>query len=370
MEYCVDVRALKSSLRREILPMKPTTQVFEDFRASIGVASDDFPVDDLLDLSNAEFEDGYFVENEEEEEEEEKDFLSVSSSQDDENSNSNSNSNSYNFPGTSESEFTLASGLAVPDDDLAGLEWVSHFVDDSISEFSLFYPVGKQKTEANAMDRSEPESRPVLDRASCLPLEVPFPSKARSKRSRTSNRVWSLPSSRFWDSNPSSPREEDQSVLLDHKTLNFYDTSSLSSLSSSGSCSSGLSSSPRFFSGLPSSPSVFTMFNFVEPAKKKQKKKPAVQTGSGTQFQRRCSHCQVQKTPQWRTGPLGAKTLCNACGVRYKSGRLFPEYRPACSPTFSGEIHSNSHRKVLEMRKRKEVVPEPESRLNQMVSSF
>lgn len=112
MEYCVDVRALKSSLRAEILPTKPTTQVFEDFRGSIGVASDDFPVDDLLDLSNAEFEDGYFVENEEEEEEEEKDFLSVSSSQDDE--NSNSNSNSYNFSGTAESEFTLASGLAVP----------------------------------------------------------------------------------------------------------------------------------------------------------------------------------------------------------------------------------------------------------------
>lgn len=244
---------------------------------------------------------------------------------------------------------------------MAGLEWVSHFVDDSISEFNLFYPVGKLKTEANAMDRSEPESIPALDRASCLPLEVPFPSKARTKRSRTSNPVWSLPSSRFWDSNPGSPREEDQPVILNHKTFSFYDASSLSSLSSSGSCSSGLSSSPSYFT---------SMFNFVEPAKKKQKKKPAVQTGSGTQFQRRCSHCQVQKTPQWRTGPLGAKTLCNACGVRYKSGRLFPEYRPACSPTFSGEIHSNSHRKVLEMRKRKEMVPEPESRLNQMVSSF
>ncbi|XP_023888955.1 GATA transcription factor 5 isoform X2 [Quercus suber] len=363
MEYCVEARALKSSLRGEILAMKTTTQVFEDFRGSIGVGSEDFPVDDLLDLSNAEFEDGYFVENEEEEEEEEKDFLSVSSSQDDENSNSNSNSNSNNFSGSADSEFTLASELAVPDDDLAGLEWVSHFVDDSISEFSFLYPAGKQKTEANEMDRSEPESRPVLDRASRLqsPLEVPFPSKARTKRSRASNPVWSLASSWFWDSNPGSPRTEDQTAPLSHKTHGFYDTSSLSSLSSSGSCSSGLSSSPSFFNN---------MFNFVEPAKKKQKKKSAVQTGSGTQFQRRCSHCQVQKTPQWRTGPLGAKTLCNACGVRYKSGRLFPEYRPACSPTFSGEIHSNSHRKVLEMRKRKETVTEPESRLNQMVSSF
>nr|GMD62947.1 GATA transcription factor 1-like [Ipomoea batatas] len=53
------------------------------------------------------------------------------------------------------------------------------------------------------------------------------------------------------------------------------------------------------------------------------------------------------KTPQWRAGPMGPKTLCNACGVRYKSGRLLPEYRPANSPTFSAAVHSNSHRKVF-----------------------
>lgn len=65
---------------------------------------------------------------------------------------------------------------------------------------------------------------------------------------------------------------------------------------------------------------------------------------------RRCTHCLSQRTPQWRTGPLGPKTLCNACGVRYKSGRLLPEYRPAKSPTFVSYKHSNSHKKVLEMR--------------------
>ncbi|KAF5183655.1 Gata transcription factor [Thalictrum thalictroides] len=68
---------------------------------------------------------------------------------------------------------------------------------------------------------------------------------------------------------------------------------------------------------------------------------------------RRCLHCLSEKTPQWRAGPLGPKTLCNACGVRYKSGRLLPEYRPANSPTFSGELHSNSHRKILDMRRQK-----------------
>ncbi|CAL9765988.1 unnamed protein product [Musa acuminata subsp. burmannicoides] len=42
--------------------------------------------------------------------------------------------------------------------------------------------------------------------------------------------------------------------------------------------------------------------------------------------------------PQWRAGPMGPKTLCNACGVRYKSA-AFPEYRPAASPTFVPSIH-------------------------------
>lgn len=70
-------------------------------------------------------------------------------------------------------------------------------------------------------------------------------------------------------------------------------------------------------------------------------------TGNGI---KKCAHCEITKTPQWREGPMGPKTLCNACGVRYRSGRLFPEYRPAASPTFVPALHSNSHRKVIEMR--------------------
>ncbi|KAL8210441.1 hypothetical protein R6Q57_004878 [Mikania cordata] len=67
---------------------------------------------------------------------------------------------------------------------------------------------------------------------------------------------------------------------------------------------------------------------------------------------KKCVHCEITKTPQWREGPLGPKTLCNACGVRYRSGRLYPEYRPAASPTFVPALHSNSHRKVIEMRQK------------------
>ncbi|KAG6512500.1 hypothetical protein ZIOFF_030621 [Zingiber officinale] len=89
------------------------------------------------------------------------------------------------------------------------------------------------------------------------------------------------------------------------------------------------------------------------PLKKKSKKKkmnPYADESDSPPPVRKCAHCQIQKTPQWRAGPMGPKTLCNACGVRYKSGRLFPEYRPAASPTFVPSVHSNSHKKVVEMR--------------------
>uniref|UniRef100_A0A804Q2P9 GATA-type domain-containing protein n=1 Tax=Zea mays TaxID=4577 RepID=A0A804Q2P9_MAIZE len=84
---------------------------------------------------------------------------------------------------------------------------------------------------------------------------------------------------------------------------------------------------------------------------------PAATAMAGAGEGRRCLHCETDKTPQWRTGPLGPKTLCNACGVRYKSGRLVPEYRPAASPTFVVSKHSNSHRKVLELQRQKEAHP-------------
>ncbi|KAI6671884.1 hypothetical protein NL676_006769 [Syzygium grande] len=38
-----------------------------------------------------------------------------------------------------------------------------------------------------------------------------------------------------------------------------------------------------------------------------------------------------------------------------RSGRLVPEYRPAASPTFISTKHSNSHRKVLELRRQKDI---------------
>ncbi|TKY61550.1 GATA transcription factor 16 [Spatholobus suberectus] len=34
-----------------------------------------------------------------------------------------------------------------------------------------------------------------------------------------------------------------------------------------------------------------------------------------------CADCKTTKTPLWRGGPAGPKTLCNACGIRYRKRR-------------------------------------------------
>jgi GATA zinc finger len=35
-----------------------------------------------------------------------------------------------------------------------------------------------------------------------------------------------------------------------------------------------------------------------------------------------CYNCNTKRTPQWRNGPHGERTLCNACGLKYRKGAL------------------------------------------------
>ncbi|KAI8646957.1 hypothetical protein BD408DRAFT_409502 [Parasitella parasitica] len=39
--------------------------------------------------------------------------------------------------------------------------------------------------------------------------------------------------------------------------------------------------------------------------------------GKRPQFRGRCHSCNISETPEWRRGPDGARTLCNACGLHY-----------------------------------------------------
>ncbi|KAJ0985864.1 hypothetical protein J5N97_004220 [Dioscorea zingiberensis] len=56
---------------------------------------------------------------------------------------------------------------------------------------------------------------------------------------------------------------------------------------------------------------------------------------------RRCANCDTTSTPLWRNGPKGPKSLCNACGIRYKK----EERRAAVSSSVS-QSASNSEKVV------------------------
>ncbi|CAH8353626.1 unnamed protein product [Eruca vesicaria subsp. sativa] len=312
--------ALKSSVRKDMAFKMTTLPVHEDFNAV--TTADDFSVDDFFDLSD----DGVFTEEEAEPETLEEMFHV--SPEEPQNKGDSLHRSKDGFESLPPSE------LSVPTDEIAELEWLSHFVEDSFTPNLTGTP-----TEKPAWLTGDRKHSPVTQ-DSCF--KSPVPSKARTKRNRNGTNIWSLGSSS--SSGPSS-------------------SSSTSSTSSAP--------SNTWFSGAELLEPVSTLEK--PPVPKKHKKRSAESVYSGQlllqQPSRRCSHCGVQKTPQWRAGPMGAKTLCNACGVRYKSGRLLPEYRPACSPTFSSDLHSNHHRKVMEMRQKKEPTGDNETVLNQLVQS-
>ncbi|XP_004233547.1 GATA transcription factor 5 [Solanum lycopersicum] len=246
------------------------------------VSGDDLFVDELLDLSN-----GF--------------------SEDEENENENNNSSSSQqikecdketviIPsGKQDFGSLLGCEISLPGADLDNLEWLSHFVEDSFSEYSLTYSAGNLPGKSLKLHSN---------------VEIPVREKPCFTAPLGAEREKNKPPSMSFSSSSSTTANS------------FWGELSVEN----------------------------------KPAARKPKKKMEKRIGIGA---KQCSHCGVQKTPLWRTGPLGEKTLCNACGVRFKSGRLLPEYRPASSPTFSTGLHSNSHRKVLEMRQKKETEPGP-----------
>lgn len=202
---------------------------------------------------------------------------------------------------------------------MAELEWLSNFVEESFSSEDLqkLHLISGMKVR-NGSNTSENHQFQLENNRNnhIFNPEMTVPGKARSKRSRAAPCNWT---SRLLVLSPST-------------------TTTMSSESDSDIASSSGKKTVK-----------------TTPKKKESSDNnmgPAANSGGDG---RRCLHCATDKTPQWRTGPMGPKTLCNACGVRYKSGRLVPEYRPAASPTFVLTKHSNSHRKVLELRRQKEM---------------
>ncbi|KAL9226846.1 hypothetical protein vseg_002612 [Gypsophila vaccaria] len=326
-----------------------------------------FIVEDLLDFSNDDvvFEDEGIVDNN-------NNNNSNSNSSDSSSNNNNNNNNNVGVvtpPGSADTssfagnnndvvgfrgvgddggshgfnDGTNFSGeLCVPYDELAELEWLSNFVEESFSSEDLqkSHLVSGMTSASKARPdyTGSPEARfyntePLQPESTQNPIfvpEMPVPAKARSKRSRAAPGNW---------------------------------TSRLKVLSN-GSPESG--GQLQIGSGEPA--------REAKPEKPSKKKcgldyGPRSGPRSGSDLSngevRKCLHCATDKTPQWRTGPMGPKTLCNACGVRYKSGRLVPEYRPAASPTFVQTKHSNSHRKVMELRRQKETFQQQQQFIQQ-----
>ncbi|VAI25674.1 unnamed protein product [Triticum turgidum subsp. durum] len=200
--------------------------------------------------------------------------------------------------------------LPVPTEEAAELEWLSNFVDDSYPDIPNYPPAVQAAMAAAARNGGV-----VVKQENSASAAAPGRG-ARSKRSRAASAAAAA-----WHA--LAPRQP----------------------SPSSSSSSSDSKPARSGGG--------------GGVKKSGLVVGAAELGGGGDQNgevRRCTHCASEKTPQWRTGPLGPKTLCNACGVRYKSGRLVPEYRPAASPTFVLTQHSNSHRKVMELRRQNELV--------------
>ncbi|CAG8622464.1 5966_t:CDS:2 [Paraglomus brasilianum] len=48
---------------------------------------------------------------------------------------------------------------------------------------------------------------------------------------------------------------------------------------------------------------------------------------------KRCAYCGSKTTPMWRRGPDGAGTLCNACGVKWKQGKIIVKATGASANT-------------------------------------
>lgn len=282
-------------------------------------------------------------------------------------------------------------GMFMQCDDLAELEWLSKFVEDSFSmgetptracndlsvssedlQFESSYNSRKDRFQsASPVSVLESSASSGSTRAgSCtdnnpqtnhhhnnnlLYRDLSVPGRARSKRARTGGRVWG------------------NSRILAASSTSTTDTESLSSDSNVISGGAHQQSSSSALSADSSHEQQHSILLMMTPPPKavttvKKPWKPNGKSGSSAGGKKggqndggaaatqpwRCLHCATQRTPQWRAGPMGPKTLCNACGVRYKSGRLLPEYRPAGSPGYVGHKHSNSHKKILEMRRQRE----------------
>ncbi|XP_023766533.1 GATA transcription factor 8 [Lactuca sativa] len=249
----------------------------------------------------------------------------------------------------------LSAELSVPYEDIIQLEWLSNFVEDSFSGGGM--TMNKENIPAKTMNKENipAKTEPVVVANYHFQMSSPVSVLESSSSSSSSSSCSGSGTGGMMIPLSPTHRGPQRARSKRSRPATFNPRAAIELLSP-----------PNLIPiPIPIPGSMESAIPVEKKRKKKPKKKPeAAQfnpednnengienqkmgTGQGV---RKCMHCEITKTPQWRAGPMGPKTLCNACGVRYKSGRLFPEYRPAASPTFVPSVHSNSHKKVVEMR--------------------
>ncbi|XP_045824359.1 putative GATA transcription factor 22 [Trifolium pratense] len=59
----------------------------------------------------------------------------------------------------------------------------------------------------------------------------------------------------------------------------------------------------------------------MNPSNYLRQRSPHSNNSGGNNIIRVCSDCNTTTTPLWRSGPMGPKSLCNACGIRQRKAR-------------------------------------------------
>ncbi|CAA7391611.1 unnamed protein product [Spirodela intermedia] len=170
---------------------------------------------------------------------------------------------------------TFSDDLYVPSEEAAELEWLSKFVDDSFADVPFPSSPGGC---GNGL-----ETIPSSISGGLRGDPSAIPGRARSKRSRAPAAALQHPTSTWSTPEPPQP-----------SAFSMSPTSSSSSLLEFPPCSatSKLKAAAAACGG----------------RKKEMAAGPGMESGV-----RRCTHCSSEKTPQWRSGPLGPKTLWPVC---------------------------------------------------------
>jgi len=86
------------------------------------------------------------------------------------------------------------------------------------------------------------------------------------------------------------------------------------------SCEGEMSQLPPFLTSLPP---VSPRFPYEFHFQKRKRGRPPLEKSS-----RMCKTCGAKSTPEWRRGPCGPHTLCNACGLQFMKHQKKQQKKP------------------------------------------